>query len=200
MTSRDQILLLEFDSPSEPLCRSTILEENEERMSVVIEGRTELVEVGSEWSSYFHCEVMFSTQTVRVIGASLDGDNQRLELERVGAPRLAERRAGRRIQVDDVCVDIEDEIDCAVLDVGANGFSLVARNLHRPGAIVELTLRRGDKALSGQGAVQSAERHGDAFRHGVRVLDQDSALSKGLPELCRGLQAIHPQPRIGPAT
>ena len=85
-----------------------------------------------------------------------------------------ERRASARISCVEqgMFADFEGEIGCLIADFGRDGFSLIARDLHVPGAIVDLTVHlRDGRRFVGRGAVTSALRLDEAsVRYGIQVL------------------------------
>ena len=96
-----------------------------------------------------------------------------------GEPVSAERRQCYRVStvMAAVTATIGDEENCAVVDVSATGFAVIAAKQRNIGDVVDTIVHSGNENFSGQGRIESVrESNCGRFRYGLHCVD---AMSKG---------------------
>ena len=114
-----------------------------------------------------------------------------------GEPVSAERRQCYRVStvMAAVTATIGDEENCAVLDVSATGFAVIAAKQRNIGDVVDTIVRSGDENFSGQGRIESVrESNCGRFRYGLHCVDampKGEALRIGLQKISAAVQRQH---------
>ena len=117
--------------------------------------------------------------------------------EFTGEPVSAERRQCYRVStvLAAVTATFGDEENCAVLDVSATGFAVLAEKQRKVGDVVDTIVRSGNENFSGPVRIESVrESNCGRFRYGLHCLDamsEGKALRNGLQKISATVQREH---------
>lgn len=109
----------------------------------------------------------------------------------------AERRQCYRVStvMANVTAVFGDEKGCAVVDVSATGFALIAAKQYKASVIIATTVQFENEKLNGQVRIESVrELNDDQFRYGLHCLKSntnDEMLLKGLQQISASVQRQH---------
>ena len=185
------------------LYRGTVAATTGEMMTAAFGGIRFAVDADQPIAIFYEKKRKFVQQPARV-AAVLETDPRLIvELVTTGEPVPAEERESYRVSTvsADVEADIHGESGCALVDVSAMGFAVIARAIHGQGAIVTSSLRYGGEEHMGKVCVQSVRELGRGLiRYGLRYLDDETSagsLKDGLRQVSLAVERAMLQRRSG---
>lgn len=180
--------------PAKILDPATILEEKPDLYTAELQDEQLSVDEGQEILIFFLRGHEFLQQA-----ATIDKVIERepylvIEFEMIGKPVSAESRQEYRVSTHgaDMSVEIGDENDCQLLDIGCGGFSAAASEQYEIGNILNATLKYEDQEYTGSVSVQSIRAMRDGrTRYGLSCVENAgdaNSLAKELPKVFMSLQ------------
>lgn len=146
----------------------------------LLEGRP-TCQAGLEVFIYFEVQHRFMQQAARIAAILQTEPRIVIGFEMKGESSSAEARQCYRVStvMADLTATVADE-PCALLDVSATGFAVLATARHRLGGMVTVTLHYQGKEYSGRARIQSVREMPDGrIRYGLNA-DDDRAAGGGL--------------------
>jgi hypothetical protein len=161
----------------------------------LVEGRPPF-QAGLDVFIYFEVQHRFMQQAARIEAILQTEPRVVIGFETAGEAVSAEARQCYRVStvMADLTVTVADET-CALLDVSATGFAVLATTRHRPGKMVKVTLHYRGEHYSGSARIQSVrEMPGGRIRYGINAADDKKArgsLLKAQRQITMDIQRTH---------
>ncbi len=156
-----------------------------------------LVESGQDIFVYYESRGEFTRQPARIHVIADTPSGGTISFQFTGDAVSAESRQCYRVStvMAAVTATFGGEGNCAVVDVSAAGFAVIAAKQYKATDIIEATIRFEGETFSGRGRIESArELSAGRFRYGLHCVDgksTDETLRKGLQQISAAVQRQH---------